>query len=132
VKDIQNSRDDRQVEIDEVGVTRLRYPITVLDPERGKQETVAELTLPVSLPHHFRGTHMSRFIEVLNAHRGEMTMRTLPRVLEEPSARIPGRHGSPSEPRTTRASTITARSHGPSGSGSTRGAASATAVYRWR
>lgn len=81
--DVQSRRDDRQIPIDRVGVNNLRYPVVVLDREQGRQETVARLSMSVSLPHHFKGTHMSRFIEVLNRHRGEITMRTLPAVLHE-------------------------------------------------
>jgi GTP cyclohydrolase IB len=69
-------------------VSDLRYPIVVLDREQGRQETVAHLSLSVSLPHHFKGTHMSRFIEVLNEHRGEVTMRTLPGILRELKQRL--------------------------------------------
>ena len=81
MNDVQNHRDERNIEIDQVGVTDLRYPITILDHDRGKQETIANLSMTVSLPHHFKGTHMSRFLEVLNEHRGEITMRTLPVIL---------------------------------------------------
>lgn len=81
--DVQNRPDDRRIPIDRVGVSGLRYPIVVLDHRDGRQETVATLSMSVSLPHHFKGTHMSRFIEVLNRHRGEVTMRTLPRILHE-------------------------------------------------
>lgn len=81
--DVQNYEDDRCIPIDQVGVRDLRYPIVVLDQQQGKQETVARLTMSVSLPHNFKGTHMSRFIEVLNQHRGEVTMRTLPIILHE-------------------------------------------------
>lgn len=88
MEDVQNRPDDRQVPIDQVGVCDLRYPITVLDRRLGAQQTVARLTMSVSLPHHFKGTHMSRFIEVLNRHRGEMTMRTLPEMLRELKQRL--------------------------------------------
>lgn len=83
--DVQNFGDDRNIPIDQVGVSDLRYPITVMDPKGkdGKQETVANISMTVSLPHHFKGTHMSRFVEVLNEHRGEVTMRTLPNILHE-------------------------------------------------
>jgi GTP cyclohydrolase I len=64
--------------IDLVGVSGIRYPIVVVDRAREKQSTIACLSHSVNLPHHFKGTQVSRFIEVLNAHRGEMTMRTLP------------------------------------------------------
>lgn len=81
--DIQNELDDRQIDIDQVGVSDLRYPITVLDQAAERQSTVASITMSVNLPHHFKGTHMSRFLEVLNEHRGEVTMRTVPAMLRE-------------------------------------------------
>src|SRR5262244_916815 len=81
MEDVQNRRDDRRVAIDEVGVTGLRYPIVVLDRAQGRQHTIARIAMSVNLPHHFKGTHMSRFLEILNEHRGEITMRTLPAIL---------------------------------------------------
>jgi GTP cyclohydrolase IB len=81
--DVQSSPDDRNIAIDQVGVTDLRYPIVILDRDHEKQQTIANLTMSVNLPHHFKGTHMSRFIEVLERHRGEVTMRTLPAILSE-------------------------------------------------
>ena len=81
--DVQSRSDDRGIAIDRAGVTGLRYPITVLDKQDGRQETIAQISMSVSLPHHFKGTHMSRFIEVLNAHRGEVTIRTIPTILHE-------------------------------------------------
>src|SRR4051812_7879080 len=86
--DVQNRKDDRNIAIDQVGVADLRYPIVVLDREQQKQQTTATLTLSVGLPHHFKGTHMSRFLEVLNKHRGEMTMRTLPSILYDLKQRL--------------------------------------------
>ncbi len=88
LEDVQNRSDERRMPIDQVGVSDLRYPITVLDREHSKQKTVARLSLAVNLPHHFKGTHMSRFIEVLNEHRGEVTMRTLPAILYDLKERL--------------------------------------------
>lgn len=88
MKDLQSSPDDREVPLDHVGVRDLRYPIVVLDEKAGTQQTVARLSMSVDLPHQFRGTHMSRFIEVLERHRGEITMRTLPDVLEDLRVRL--------------------------------------------
>lgn len=79
--DMQNQMDDRDIDIDQVGVSDLRSPIVVLDRELEQQSTVASLTMSVSLPKQFKGTHMSRFVEVLNEHRGELTMRTMPSLL---------------------------------------------------
>jgi GTP cyclohydrolase I len=86
--DIQKSVDERGIFLEQVGVSDLRYPITVLDQSNGKQQTIATLRMSVSLPHHFKGTHMSRFIEVLNRYRDEFTIRTLPTILEEMKARL--------------------------------------------
>jgi len=83
LSDIQGTQDDRGVEIDQVGVCDLRYPIIVLDQQNEQQHTIANISMSVNLPHQFKGTHMSRFLTVLNRHRGEITMRTLPTVLEE-------------------------------------------------
>jgi GTP cyclohydrolase I len=81
--DVQSDRDERAVAIDQVGVSDLRYPVTVLDKASERQQTVATLTLAVGLPHETKGTHMSRFMEVLERHRGEITVRTLPTVLRD-------------------------------------------------
>jgi len=68
LKDTQNEPDHRKIAIDRVGVKNLRYPIRVRDKAASVQSTVANVALTVDLPHHFKGTHMSRFIEVLNEH----------------------------------------------------------------
>ena len=86
--DTQNKLDNRGIAIDRVGVCDLRYPITVLDKIDNEQHTIANITLSVDLPHHFKGTHMSRFIEVLNRYRGEITLRTLPKILEKLKKRL--------------------------------------------
>ncbi len=70
--DIQSQSDDRNIPLDRVGVKGLRWPVTVLDRARGTQSTVATVNLSVNLPHNFRGTHMSRFVEVLADYRGEL------------------------------------------------------------
>ena len=64
--------DDRNVKIDKVGVTDIRYPITVDDRYNGTQHTIADLDIFVELPHHHRGTHMSRFLEVLNRYHNRL------------------------------------------------------------
>lgn len=68
MKDKQSERDYRQLRIDKVGVRGLRFPIQVLDKARTLQNTIATIGMYVDLPHEFKGTHMSRFIEVLNSH----------------------------------------------------------------
>jgi GTP cyclohydrolase I len=86
--DVQNQLDHRRIPIDQVGVSDLRCPIVVLDRQFKQQQTVATLTMSVNLPDHFKGTHMSRFVEVLNDHRGEVTMRTVPTILRDLKGRL--------------------------------------------
>jgi len=88
MEDVQGRPDERGVPLDEVGVRGLRYPIVVLDRTRGRQHTVAQVAMSVNLPHQFKGTHMSRFLEVLNEHRGEVTMNTLPTILQSVQERL--------------------------------------------
>ncbi len=83
MEDIQSQKDLRDIPIDRVGIKRLSYPISVHDRENRVQQTVAEIEMTVDLPRHFRGTHMSRFVEILDAHRGEITMTTMAEILHE-------------------------------------------------
>lgn len=71
IPDLQSQKDLRQLTVDKVGVKGIRYPIVVEDREHGVQHTVADLDIFVELPHYRRGTHMSRFIEVLNQYHRE-------------------------------------------------------------
>src|SRR5208282_5336620 len=66
--DMQSRPDTRELRIDKVGVRGLRFPIQVRDKAHSIQNTVATIGMLVDLPKEFKGTHMSRFVEVLNAH----------------------------------------------------------------
>lgn len=77
LKDTQNERDDRQLPIDRVGVRSLRFPLRIGDRDSAVQHTVATVSLAVDLPHQYKGTHMSRFVEVLHAHGTELTVATI-------------------------------------------------------
>jgi GTP cyclohydrolase I len=79
--DVANERDDRGIPIDKVGVKDIRYPISVLDRANGRQQTVGTFNMYVSLPHSFKGTHMSRFIDVLNRHQGEISVNSFSEIL---------------------------------------------------
>ena len=79
--DLQRSRDDRNIAIDKVGVKDIRYPIVVLDRSKLRQQTVARINMYVDLPHHFKGTHMSRFIEILNQHHGEISVEGMDQIV---------------------------------------------------
>jgi GTP cyclohydrolase I len=88
MRDIQMERDTRNIPIDKVGVKDIRYPIVVMDKNKDQQHTVARINMYVDLPHHFKGTHMSRFIEILNQYRGEITMRNMGSILQEMKDRL--------------------------------------------
>ena len=80
--DVQNQADDRKIDIDKVGVKNIRYPITVLDKAKGAQRTVASVNMYVNLPHRYKGTHMSRFIEILSEYRQEISPQNLSNILK--------------------------------------------------
>jgi GTP cyclohydrolase I len=79
--DVQNSRDERNIPIDRVGVKKVKYPIQVRQKEGGLQTTVGLFTLTVDLPRQFKGTHMSRFMEVLSQQTGGIGAETIPAIL---------------------------------------------------
>ena len=81
MKDIQNERDYRNLPIDKVGIKNLNYPITVLDRKNGFQHTVASINMFVDLPHKHKGTHMSRFVEILNLFHPEVSLKKISEVL---------------------------------------------------
>jgi len=84
LKDTQSERDERQVPIDRVGVKNLRFPLRIKDRDHAEQHTIAVVSLAVDLPHHYKGTHMSRFVEVLHAHGHTLTVAdiaSMPREL---------------------------------------------------
>jgi GTP cyclohydrolase IB len=81
--DIQNQPGLFGIDIDKVGISDVSYPIEVLDKKNNKQATTAMINMYVDLPHQFKGTHMSRFIEVLNQYRGEITIRNMSEILRE-------------------------------------------------
>lgn len=86
LRDTQNERDDRNLPINRVGVKSLRFPVEVREKNGEAQRTIATVALAVDLPHHYKGTHMSRFVEVLNSHGKCLDVRSmaaLPRELLE-------------------------------------------------
>jgi len=83
MKDVQNNHDHRNIEIDKVGVKNVTYPITVLDKANGYQHTIATINMYVSLPHHYKGTHMSRFVEILHSKKSMVSIKNLPDILRE-------------------------------------------------
>ena len=83
IPDIQNSKDTRHIPIDKVGIKDIRHPIVIRDRNGGEQHTVARFNMYVNLPHNFKGTHMSRFVEILNQHEYEITVKSFKFMIEE-------------------------------------------------
>jgi len=82
-RDVQNQLDHRQIPINRVGVKEVHYPIIVLDKTNKIQHTIARVNMYVNLPHQFKGTHMSRFIEILNQHRGRISLHNFHQILDD-------------------------------------------------
>jgi GTP cyclohydrolase I len=86
--DVQGAADVRKVAIDRVGVKGVRYPITLRQACGGEQNTVASINLYVSLPQHKKGTHMSRFLEILNHHHRAITPAQIIPILQEMKTKL--------------------------------------------
>ena len=83
IPDIQSTHDTRHIPIDQVGIKDIRHPVVVRDRAGREQHTVATFNMYVSLPHNFKGTHMSRFVEILNQHEYEITVESFKRMITE-------------------------------------------------
>lgn len=88
LKDTQNEPDHRQIAIDRVGVKNLRFPIQILDKAHSEQHTIASVALTVDLPKQFKGTHMSRFVEALNACGREFHIDRVRSLLQSLTERL--------------------------------------------
>ena len=83
IPDLQSSKDTRHIPIDKVGIKDIKHPIVVKDRSGREQHTVANFNMYVNLPDHYKGTHMSRFVEILNNHEYEITVKSFKRMIEE-------------------------------------------------
>ncbi len=83
IADVQNSEDTRRIPINKVGIKDMRHPIRVKDRSQGEQHTIANFNMYVNLPHNFKGTHMSRFIEILNNYERELSVESFNTMLLE-------------------------------------------------
>jgi len=93
IPDVQASRDSRRLAIDKVGVKSIRHPMRIQERSGGVQHTVASFNMYVHLPHHFKGTHMSRFIEILSAHEREITVESFQVMMREMVERLEAEEG---------------------------------------
>lgn len=88
LEDVQSSHDTRNIDIDQVGIKDIIYPISLLDKNKGIQNTTAKIAMSVQLPHQYKGTHMSRFVEILNKYKDNMDIHNVGAILQEMRERL--------------------------------------------
>jgi GTP cyclohydrolase I len=92
IEDVQGRADTRRIPINKVGIKEIAHPVRVKDRAAGEQHTVATFNMYVNLPHDFKGTHMSRFVEILHRER-EISVESFGRMLEEMTSRLEAEAG---------------------------------------
>lgn len=93
IEDVQNTVDTRQIAIDKVGIKAIRHPVVVKDKTGGEQHTVAMFNMYVHLPQQFKGTHMSRFVEILNMNEHAISVESFETILREMVKRLEAESG---------------------------------------
>jgi len=93
IEDVQNSEDTRRIDIDQVGIKSIRHPIRFRQRDGGFQSTVAVFDMTVNLSHDQKGTHMSRFVEILNEELDELDIRRFTRIIADMTAKLEADHG---------------------------------------
>jgi GTP cyclohydrolase I len=93
IPDVQATPDTRRLAIDRVGIKAIRHPARIRERGGGLQHTVAQFDMYVGLPHHFKGTHMSRFVEILNAHEREISPDTFRLMVREMAKKLEAESG---------------------------------------
>jgi GTP cyclohydrolase IB len=93
IPDVQGSADSRRLAIDKVGIKAIRHPVRVADRDGGVQHTIATFNMYVGLPHNFKGTHMSRFVEILNSQEREVSVESFESMLRDMVKRLEAEYG---------------------------------------
>ena len=93
IPDVQSSADSRELPINKVGIKSIRHPVKVLDKSGGVQHTIATFNMYVGLPHNFKGTHMSRFVEILNSDAREISVENFESMLREMVIKLEAKTG---------------------------------------
>ena len=93
IPDVQSQHDVRHLAIDKVGIKGIRHPVVVKDKSIGVQHTIASFNMYVYLPHDFKGTHMSRFVEILNQHGREISVESFESILREMVEKLEAKSG---------------------------------------
>ena len=93
IEDVQGRADSRQIPINKVGIKDVYHPVRVKDRSRGEQHTIANFNMYVALPHNFKGTHMSRFVEVLHRNEREISVESFRDILTEMTEKLDAESG---------------------------------------
>jgi len=93
LEDVQGREDKRRLAINKVGICDISHPVRIRQRTGEDQHTVANFAMYVNLPHQFKGTHMSRFVEILHAHEREITVASFREMLEEVTTRLEAENG---------------------------------------
>lgn len=93
IADVQGTPDTRNIAIDKVGIKDIRHPVRVSDRSAGEQHTIANFNMYVELPHSFKGTHMSRFVEILASQESEISVHSFKSILREMTERLEAEKG---------------------------------------
>ncbi len=93
IPDVQSSADTRHLAINKVGIKSIRHPVVVKDKSVGVQHTIATFNMYVHLPHNFKGTHMSRFVQILNQHGREISVESFENILREMVEKLEAKSG---------------------------------------
>jgi len=93
IEDVQNTEDTRRIGIDRVGIKSIRHPVRFRQRDGGTQPTVAVFDMYVNLSHDQKGTHMSRFLEILNQELEELDIRSFTQVVADMTARLEAERG---------------------------------------
>ena len=91
--DVQGSADTRRIAINKVGIKAIRHPVKIMERTGGVQHTIATFNMTVGLPQEFKGTHMSRFVQILNAHEMEISVESFHVMLKEMVERLEAKSG---------------------------------------
>jgi len=93
IEDVQSRPDTRQIAINKVGIKSVRHPVRVADKDAGVQHTIANFNMYVYLPQHFKGTHMSRFLEILNGTEREFSVESFEAMMRQMVSKLEAESG---------------------------------------
>jgi GTP cyclohydrolase IB len=93
IEDVQARADSRRIPINKVGIKDVYHPVRVKDRSSGEQHTIANFNMYVALPHNFKGTHMSRFVEVLHGNEREISVESFRDILTEMTEKLDAKSG---------------------------------------